>query len=275
MTNFKTLRLRAAKAAAALAAAGFLLGNAPAPGTYVAFISCPLLRDTKELPCWMAKDKDTLYYVIGQVGREYKSDAYTPQHKHKVLVEGTVAGGAPVCGGVALKDVRTSVLPEISPECTTMLPANGAVSPPGRPIGPDPALELSQPQGGQTALLYTPEEIAARAPKQFVVNYDFESDFLKFPREQNRINQIQAYAKAIKAKSIRMVVRRGANLLSNGQVVVEDPVVPATRRDNLMAVLVAYDIPPEMISAEVRTAAEPARGENDYRNRQVDIFVSP
>ena len=62
-----------------------------------------------------------------------------PQLGHQVLVEGVVSDEPRICGGIVLKPVVLSVLPELDNSCTTMLPAedryNLTFEPP-RPPGP-------------------------------------------------------------------------------------------------------------------------------------------
>ena len=58
---------------------------------------------------------------------------------HRVLVEGTVSAEPRICGGIVLKPVHLSVMPEPDASCNTMLPAeeryNLTFEPP-RPPGP-------------------------------------------------------------------------------------------------------------------------------------------
>lgn len=254
--------------------------GAPAPGSYVAFVTCPLLRDTPELPCWMARDRGTLYYLGIQSGRAFATKFFPPQMKHKVLVEGVVSSGPGICGGLPLEKLQASPLPELSAECDTMLPTKGFVSPKGRPAGADPA----QPSGRNAPLrgpqdeppvLYTEADVAARRPMRFDVLYTFDSDFTQYPLQQYKVVQAQAYAKAIEARRIQVTAYRGATLLSNGQMLVEQPEVPAKRAGNIRAILDAFDLPPALVSIEVRTTPEPARGEGDHLARRVQIDVVP
>jgi hypothetical protein len=251
-------------------------------GKYVAFVACPLIRDTPELPCWMVRHQGTLYYMGIQEGRSYVATWYQPQLKHKALVEGVVAEGEQVCGGVPLKDIHVSDLPEVSPECDEILPTKGFVSPKGRPIGPDfgaaagQAPLLIRDVSPGAPVLYTDADVSARRPLRFEISYNFNSDFLQFPAQQNRVVQAQAYAKAIKAREIRLTAFRGAALLSDGQVLNEDPVYPARRKDNLVTVLTGgFDIPADIIKTEVRADPEAAVGNGDHANRRVYIDVVP
>src|SRR5690606_7662689 len=107
--NFTQASMLGAFAAALIWSAGALADEE----RYVAFVTCPLLRDTPELPCWMARDGDTLYYLGIQSGRAFATTFFPPQMKHKMLVEGSVSSGPPVCGGVVLENLHVSPLPEV------------------------------------------------------------------------------------------------------------------------------------------------------------------
>lgn len=264
-----------------IAAMGSGLGAAtPKAGDYVAFVTCPLLRDTPELPCWMARYKGRLYYLGIQEGRTHLSTWYQPQMKHKMLVQGVVAARPDVCGGVPLDRMTVSDLPEVSPECDTkMLPTQGFVSPKGRPLGPDPSSVggpqvLRGPAPGAPEL-YTKADIAARRALRFDVHYNFDSDFLIFPQEQNRVVQLKEYVQAIGAREIRMTAHRASALLTGGKVIVENAAIPANRRDNIVTVLKAIGVPVDIIKSEVLTTPEPARGLGDNLGQRVDIEVIP
>ena len=74
-----------------------------APSTRRSFVACPIVRDTKTQPCWLAEYEGELYY-LGQQGG-VANDFYPPQLGHEALVEGTVGEGR-VCGGIPLQPVR-------------------------------------------------------------------------------------------------------------------------------------------------------------------------
>lgn len=250
------------------------------PGDYVAFVTCPLLRDTPELPCWMARNEDTLFYLGTQSGRAFATKFFPPQMKHQALIEGVVSATPSICGGLVLEQQQVSSLPEISLECNQMLPTDGFVSPKGRPAGADLALPVGKDaplRGPQDTppVLFTEADVAARRPLRFDVLYTFDSDFTQYPLQQNRAAQASAYAKAINARRIKVTAYRGATLLSNGNVFVEGANVPVKRAANVRAILGAFDIPEKMLTVDVRREAEPAKGEGDYLSRRVQIDVLP
>jgi hypothetical protein len=60
--------------------------------------------------------------------------------KHEVLVEGVVAEGPSVCGGVPLRPVKTSVLLEMNRACNTILPVEDGIDVHQRQPGREPVL---------------------------------------------------------------------------------------------------------------------------------------
>ncbi len=269
-----------ARIAAAVAIVGCLSSLPVRADTHLAFVTCPVLRDTPELPCWMARHDGKLYYLGIQSGRAFATAFFPPQMKHKVLVEGTLSTGPAVCGGTVLEDLHVSALPEISPECTEMLPNEGYVSPKGRPAGADPALPTGANaplRGPQDAapVLYTDADVAARRPITFNVLYTFDSDFTQYPLQQNRVIQAQEYAKAIQASRIRVTAYRGATALSNGRTLIENPTIAGKRAANVRAILAAFDIPEQKVVVEVRSSPAAPAGSGDYFSRRVQIDVVP
>ena len=101
------------------------------------FVSCPIVRDTASVPCWLSEYDGELYYLTIQ--SDVTSPVTPPWLGHRVLVEGTVSAEPRICGGIVLKPVHLSVMPEPDASCNTMLPAeeryNLTFEPP-RPPGP-------------------------------------------------------------------------------------------------------------------------------------------
>ena len=65
------------------------LAQAQTPANRRQFVTCPVVRDTRTLPCWLAEYNGEMYFLgmQGGVAQEF----YPPQLGHEVLVEGTVA----------------------------------------------------------------------------------------------------------------------------------------------------------------------------------------
>ena len=121
--------------------AGWLVSGAAvcfgADGPRKNFVSCPIVRDTASVPCWLAEYDGELYFLTIQ--SDVTSPVTPPWLGHRVLVEGTVSAEPRICGGIVLKPVHLSVMPEPDASCNTMLPAeeryNLTFEPP-RPPGP-------------------------------------------------------------------------------------------------------------------------------------------
>src|SRR5690606_9621566 len=105
---FSVLALAAATAAAA-----------PAPGEHISFVSCPVVRDTRSVPCWISEYEGTTYYLTIQ--SDVSAVVQPPMLGHQVLVEGKVTAQPQICGGVVLEDVRLSVMPELDGNCIWIL----------------------------------------------------------------------------------------------------------------------------------------------------------
>ena len=120
------------------------------------FVACPIVRDTSTAPCWLAEYDGELYYLGAQGSSA--SAFYPPQLGHEALIEGTLVDGPRVCGGRPLAPVRVSVLRELTPACNVVLPAEAGFTPGPSPIAPTPTF--------------------ADSTREFVVPYDFDSDYL-------------------------------------------------------------------------------------------------
>jgi len=235
------------------------------------FVTCPVVRDTRTVPCFLAEYQGETYYLAVQ--QDISADQYPPQLLHDVLVEGTIDAGPRVCGGIPLKPVKLSVMPEVNPACNTILPAEPGIDAPPtrRPAGPS-----TRPA--------TPAAAAAPAPparptppfgeREWKILYDFDSAFL-FSRDTRTVNQAADYAIAAKAKHIEIVAHRGATLLSSGKVLVEGEAIAAQRAERVVALLKGLGADPASVSVRVVSAAPQPDGKTDPENRVVSIRVSP
>ena len=125
---------------ARLLALCFRLGAAaaaPAAGERLSFVSCPIVRDTSTVPCWLAEYEGETYFLTLQT--DVSAPVNPPWLGHQVLVEGVVSDEPGICGGRVLKPVTLSVMQELDGSCNTVLPAEEryklAFEPP-RPPGP-------------------------------------------------------------------------------------------------------------------------------------------
>ena len=97
------------------------MAAAIALGQQRSFVSCPIVRDTQTVPCFLAEYEGETYYL--GIQQDITNDFHPPQLKHQVLVEGRIAAGPRVCGGIPLKPLSISVLKEVNLACNTLLPA--------------------------------------------------------------------------------------------------------------------------------------------------------
>ncbi len=239
----------------------------PALAQQTNFIACPVVRDTKTVPCFLADYQGETYFL--GIQQDITAEFYPPQLLHQVLVEGAVVPGPRVCGGIPLKPLRVSVLPEVDHACNTILPAEpGIDAPPAkRPAGPSTRL--------------APVSTAAVPPKkpeppflerEFVIEYDFDSDFL-FARNTRQLTDIAEYARVSKAQTVEVIGYRASTRLSNGDLLTEKPNVSRLRAERVAEVLKGLGAPASAVRWISESAA--ANGATDYQNRRVTVRVSP
>jgi hypothetical protein len=182
--------LRGALAAALLLAAPLIAAAAePALGTSLSFIACPIYRDTdagRKSGCWLGDDPATGARFDVSLG------IAKPLLNREVLVEGIVTGGAGACGGIVLEPVRTSVLES---SCNgALLPAEGF---PGRRYVL-PA-EVPLPAWVTRTLPQPPY-----SEQHYALLFNFGSDFLNYQYSEILLEKISLYAKASRAREIRI-----------------------------------------------------------------------
>ena len=233
------------------------------------FVTCPIVRDTRTVPCFLAEYEGETYYLAVQ--QDISADQYPPQLLHEVLVEGTIQAGPRVCGGIPLKPVKLSVMPEVNPACNTILPAEpGIEAPPTRrPAGPS---TRQPPPAGPPA---APERLVPPfSEREWKVLYDFDSAFL-FSRDTRTVSQAAEYAIASKAKRIEIVARRGATLLSSGKVFVEGEAIAVQRAERVMTLMKGLGADAASLNVRVISAPPQPDGKTDPESRVVSIRVSP
>jgi outer membrane protein OmpA-like peptidoglycan-associated protein len=248
----------------------FLLALAialPVLAQHVNFLACPVVRDTKTVPCFLAQYNGETYFL--GIQQDITADFYPPQLLHQALVEGTVSPGPRVCGGIPLKPVRVSVIAEIDRTCNTILPAEpGIDAPPAkRPAGPS-----TRQAPVSTAALPPKKPEPPFGERAFVIHYDFDSDFL-FARDTRQLENIAEYARVSKARTIEVTGYRAATRLSAGTVLTEKPNVAQLRAERVAEVLKGLGTP----ASAVRWVAEPAAatGVADYENRRIVVRIVP
>jgi outer membrane protein OmpA-like peptidoglycan-associated protein len=238
-----------------------LIITTAALGQQRSFVSCPIVRDTKTVPCFLAEYDGEVYYL--GIQQDITSDFHPPQLKHEVLVEGTVVPGPRVCGGVPLQPVSISVVKEINLACNTLLPAEPGIDAPPASRGPGPAsrpLQLasapSQPMTGR---------------QEFTVLYSFDDDFLEFGANKV-VTEAASYAKQAGANNVKVVGYRAASLLSNGQRLTEKPGLAEKRAQNVATLLRGLGV--AAVTVDSKSEAEPGDGRTDPSRRRVSIVVA-
>jgi outer membrane protein OmpA-like peptidoglycan-associated protein len=239
----------------------------PALAQQKAFVACPVVRDTKTVPCFLADYQGETYFL--GIQQDITAAFYPPQLLHEVLVEGVVAAGPRVCGGIPLNPLHVSVLPELNRACNTILPAEpGIDAPPAkRPAGPSTRLAPVS-----TAAVPPQKPEPPFIEREFVIQYDFDSDFL-FARNTRQLTDIAEYARVSKAQTLEVVGYRASTLLSNGSLLTEKANVSRLRAERVAEVLKGLGAP----ASAIRWISEPAaaNGATDFENRRVAVRVSP
>jgi len=251
-----------------IAAFAIALGSAQAVHARdqaLAFISCPIVRDTSSVPCWLSEHEGQLYYLGIQT--DVSADFNPPSLGHKVLVEGSVAeNGEEICGGKVLDPVKVSVLPELAPECNTLLRAEARYELPfeaPRPPGPS---------AGRLAFTPPPPPPLPEAPfpeRTFTIPYDFEGTVnFQSPRF---LTPALNYARHVNAARIEITGHRAAVNLSGGQVIAERDRLGTIRAEQVANLLQGAGLTePEYI---VRGIDKPEVGGPEHR--RVTIRVIP
>lgn len=245
---------------------GFLLLTTVALGQQRNFVSCPIVRDTKTVPCFLAEYEGETYYL--GIQQDITSDFHPPQLKHEVLVEGRVAQGPRVCGGIPLKPVSISVLKEVNLACNTLLPAEPGIDAPAAPRGPGPSSRRAE--GGSNASKAPRESLTGR--QEFTVLYAFNDDYLEYAANQV-VTEAAAYAKRTGASNVTVSGYRATSILSNGDRLIEKAGLAEKRAQNIATLLRGLGISRLMV--EWSNEPEPGDGQTDPSRRRVTIVVAP
>lgn len=229
------------------------------------FVSCPIVRDTASVPCWLAEYQGELYFLTLQT--DVSAPVTPPWLGHRVLVEGTVSDEPRICGGVVLKPVHLSVL-EPDASCNTMLPAeeryNLTFEPP-RPPGPS---------RGRLAFDNAPAPAPpapVSSPREFIVSYPF--DGLVAFNHAGVLTGILAFARGVNARAIEIVGHRGAVRLSNGQTIVEESSIGRTRAEQVAMLLQGAGLKGPSYTVRWQEEAAAATGVDDHLSRRVVVTV--
>lgn len=258
------------KTAAAALLLLFCAGAAQAAEQRLNFVACPILRDTKTVPCWLAQYKGELYYL--GIQQDAAAEFYPPFLGHQVLAEGVVSDEPRICGGVVLKPVHISNLPELDASCNTMLPAEDKYTVPFavRGPGPNPKPSLNRRPGGATAPAAAKTTFSKTT---FTVYYDFDTDWAN--RWARVLGDAAAMAKASNAAEVEVTAYRASVKLSDGQDFVERKDIAERRAKRLGQTFQELGIPAGAIKVIWKDDPAKGEGQDDYRLRRAEIVVTP
>lgn len=253
-----------------LAAALALMPVTAGAQTRLNFVSCPIVRDTPSVPCWLTEHDGELYYMGIQT--DVSAEFHPPYLGHRVLVEATVADAAKrICGGIVLDPIRISVMPELDPSCNTVLPAEDEYTIDFNPRPPGPS-------GGRLAFQPAPGDAESEppqsesGPKTFHLYFDIDRGIaFRHPRE---LVEIYEYAQNMGAGLVTVRGNRGATLLSDGSLVIESEGIAQRRADQVAELLKGLGIAAE-VRIEHSSAAVAADGFDDWMSRSVVVAVEP
>jgi outer membrane protein OmpA-like peptidoglycan-associated protein len=238
------------------------LATVAAMGQQRSFVACPIVRDTKTVPCFLAEYDGELYYL--GIQQDITAEFHPPQLKHQALVEGRIVSGPRVCGGIPLQPVSVSVLKEVDLSCNTLLPAEPGIDAPPAPRGAGPS--SPRPEAGVKA------REALMGEHEFKVLYSFNDDYLEYAGNAV-VTEAAAYAKRISASSVKVSGYRATSLLSNGERMVEKAGLAEKRAQNIATLLRGLGV--GGVSVEWKNDAEPGDGVTDPGRRRVLILVTP
>jgi hypothetical protein len=262
--------MNSSKYLAVLPLLGFagVLAAAPAPGERISFVSCPIVRDTRSVPCWLSRYRGDTYYLTIQ--SDVSAEVQPPLLGHQVLVEGVVSGEPEICGGIVLSEVRLTAMPELDANCTTMLPAEDryVIDFNPRPPGPSGGRLAFDPAPG------TPRETPPPpvGPQQINLYFDFDKG-VSF-RHPRFLSEILRTAEHIGASSMVVTGVRGAHLLSDGTLLQEAANTGQRRAEEISGLLLDAGLE---IETEVNwtDAVAEANGIDDWQSRRVTVRLAP
>jgi hypothetical protein len=222
------------------------------------FLTCPIVRDTRTQPCWLAEYQGELYY-LGQQGG-VANDFHPPQLGHQVLVEGAVqaTGSGRVCGGIPLQPVKVSVIRELTPSCNTILPAEDGIDAP--PPIPSPR--------GQPA----PSWVRLDGPGDVTLYFDFDNDYFSL-HLTTALTDLATHIRDTRASRVEVSGYRAATRLTGGEVLTERVQLGAVRARKVAETLVGLGVRKDVLVVGGPEQAEPADGVNDPWNRRVVVRV--
>jgi hypothetical protein len=258
-------------------AAGILAAE-PRAGERLSFVSCPIVRDTKTVPCWLAEHEGETYFLTLQT--DVSAPVNPPWLGHKVLVEGIVSDEPSICGGRVLKPLALSVMQELDGSCNTVLPAEDRYEltfEPPRPPGPSRgrlAFGDPTPRTGTAPDGSAPGDGAnARASgRTFTLQYEFDG-MVAF-RHAQILQQILDLAHKTKALEVQVTGYRSASRLSNGAVMRERDKIDRQRAEQVRELLKGAGLTGVKYTLHWKDLSRRPNGKDDASNRRAEIVVA-
>jgi hypothetical protein len=235
------------------------------------FVSCPIVRDTATVPCWLTEHDGELYYLGIQT--DVSADFDPPYLGHQVLVEGTVSDVPRICGGLVLEPVMVSTLPEQDARCNQIWPAEDQYTVPFAPRPPGPSggrLAFDPPPG---AARPAPPPIDPSVPRTFELRYDF--DMLIQGRHAPVLGQVLAHAEKVGATRIEVTGYAGATLLSDGTVMSEPDSIALKRAREVAGLLEGAGLDEPTFSVVAGSHDAVPDGIDDWHSRRSVVIVHP
>src|SRR5688572_17869890 len=231
-------------------------------------VSCPSGQDTPTGPCcWSEYEGEQ--YSLG-IQTDISADFDPPYLGHQVLVEGIVSDEPRICGGVVLKPVTVSPLPELDQSCSVIRPAVPQFTVPFAPRPPGPS-------GGRLAFDPPPSSSAALKPPYGPRSFDlfYDVDMLVMGRHSAILTEIFEYAQKIPGARVKVRAGRGATRLSNARVLIERQGIAKARAEEIAELFVGAGIARPAIELSWHDDPEDADGVDDWRSRRVSVRVEP
>jgi len=242
---------------------GVVLAAPPAVGERISFVSCPAVRDTRSVPCWISDYEGTTYYLTIQ--SDVSAAVQPPLLGHQVLVEGIVTDQPAICGGVVLDEVKLSVMPELDQNCNTVLPVEERYVIDFNPRPPGPS-------GGRLAFAPPPGAAEEAPPPQGRQSIDIHFDFDKGVsfRHPGELSSILRIAEQVGATRMEVTGLRGAHRLSDGSLLQESASIGQRRAEEIAGLLqgAGLAVPTDIAWSDGSADAD---GVEDWRSRRVTV----
>jgi hypothetical protein len=246
-----------------------VLSATPAPGERISFVSCPIVRDTRSVPCWTSRYQGDTYYLTIQ--SDVSAQVQPPLLGHQVLVEGIVSDAAEICGGIVLSEVNLTAMPELDANCNTILPAEDryVIDFNPRPPGPSGGRLAFDPAPGAPVQAPPPPV----GPQEINLYFDFDKG-VSF-RHPRFLGEILRTAEQVGANTMIVTGLRGAHLLSDGTLLQEAANTGQRRAEEISNLLLAAGLKIEETEVNWTDAVAEADGVADWQSRRVTVRLIP